>query len=269
MSIFEVPGAQLYYEIHGSGPLMLLIPGANGDANVFPPLTEQLSNRYTVATYDRRGFTRSLLTGPQDYARRLATDADDARRLIEHLALKPATVFGSSSGAIVALQLLIDHPTIVRAVVPYEPAAMWLINDGQEWIVFFHEVYDDYRRYGPSPALAKFRQRTFAPSDVAVMNRATDPSKGPHIVANATYWFERELREYTSARLDYDALAAHASQVFLAVGRESRGYPTYEAGVALGRRLGRKVIELPGGHVGYAIQPAEFAHELLEGFAQA
>ncbi len=32
MSILEVPGARLYYEIHGRGLLMIMIPGASGTA---------------------------------------------------------------------------------------------------------------------------------------------------------------------------------------------------------------------------------------------
>jgi acetyltransferase/esterase len=43
------------------------------------------------------------------------------------------------------------------------------------------------------------------------------------------------------------------------VGRASRGDPTYEVNVELGKKLGRPVIEMPGGHVGYAMHPAEFA----------
>jgi acetyltransferase/esterase len=31
MSILQVPGARLYYATHGSGPLMLMVPGANGE----------------------------------------------------------------------------------------------------------------------------------------------------------------------------------------------------------------------------------------------
>ncbi|HXC27237.1 MAG TPA: alpha/beta hydrolase [Stellaceae bacterium] len=96
----EVPGARLYYETRGAGPLLLLIPGANGDANGFPPLADRLAAEFTVVTYDRRGYTRSILDGAQDYAHRLETDADDTRRLIEHLAAEPATVFGTSSGAV-------------------------------------------------------------------------------------------------------------------------------------------------------------------------
>src|SRR5499426_829548 len=105
-SILEVPGARLYYETHGSGPVLLMIPGATGTADSFKRVTEHLVAHYTVVIYDRRGFSRSQLDGPQDYAHRLETDADDVRRLIEHLSDEPATVFGSSSGGIIVLEVL-------------------------------------------------------------------------------------------------------------------------------------------------------------------
>src|SRR3954469_10748811 len=111
MSILEVPGARLYYEAHGSGPLMLMVPGANGAADGFKIVTEHLAAHYTVVTYDRRGFSRSQLDGPQDYDHRLETDADDVRRLIERLSDEPATVFGASSGGVVVLELLTHHPS--------------------------------------------------------------------------------------------------------------------------------------------------------------
>jgi hypothetical protein len=82
-SILKVPGARLYYETHGSGPVMLMVPGAPGTADIFKMVAEHLSEYYTVVTYDRRGFSRSQLDGPQDYSHRLETDADDVRRLIE------------------------------------------------------------------------------------------------------------------------------------------------------------------------------------------
>lgn len=62
-----------------------MIPGASGAADPFHMTAEHLSAQFTVVLYDRRGFSRSVLDGPQDYGRRLATDADDVRRLIEHL----------------------------------------------------------------------------------------------------------------------------------------------------------------------------------------
>src|SRR3546814_20961907 len=78
--------------------------------------------RYTFATYDRRGFSRSQLDGQQDYDRRLETDANDVRRLIEHSSDQPAILFGSSTGGIIVLEVLARHPSVVRTLVPHEPS---------------------------------------------------------------------------------------------------------------------------------------------------
>jgi acetyltransferase/esterase len=264
MSIIEVPGARIYYETYGNGPLMLMIPGANGDADIFKMVTQYLAADYTVVTYDRRGFSRSILDGPQEYDYRLETDADDFRRLIEHLSDEPATVFGASSGAIVALEVLTHHPSVVHRLVPFEPPAVGVLPDGQKWVDFFFGVYDLYRQSGMEPALKEFREHAFAESDRQIMARARDRQNGEYVLANATYWFEHELRQYPAVDLDLDALEARADRIVPAAGRQSRSYPCYEVSVALGTKLGRDLIELPGGHVGYVAQPTEFARELLD-----
>jgi acetyltransferase/esterase len=267
-NILDVPGARLYYEVRGSGPLMLMVPGATGSAYSFQKLAEHLAAHYTVVTYDRRGFSRSPLDGPQDYARRLETDADDVRRLIEHLSKEPAIVFGSSSGGIIVLAVLIRHPSVVRTLVPHEPAAVRLLPDGQKWVDFFVGIYDLYRQSGIEPALKKFREQAFAESDGKAMVHASAPTNidsdiGKYIRANAIYWFEHELRQYPAVYLDLEALKVRSDRIVPMAGRESRGYPCYEVNVELGKKLGCKVIELPGGHIGFLTHPAEFARELL------
>jgi acetyltransferase/esterase len=263
-STLDVPGAHLYYETHGSGPLLVMIPGASGIADPFRPVTSHLASHYTVALYDRRGFSRSPLDGQQEYNRRLQTDADDVRRLIEHLSDEPATVFGASSGAVVALETLTRHPSVVRALVAFEPCAVRQLPDAQRWLDFFAQLYDMYRRTGILPALEKFRERAFAPIDRPVMARSTRRSMTEYGEGNAVYWFEHELRQYPAAGLDIDALRARADRILLAVGRESRGYPCYGVNQELGRRLGRDVTELPGGHLGCVTHAAEFAAQLVQ-----
>src|SRR5688500_6400579 len=51
----NVPGATLYYEVWGSGPLLLVIPGGPQDAGVFSEIARALADRYTVVPYDPRG----------------------------------------------------------------------------------------------------------------------------------------------------------------------------------------------------------------------
>lgn len=257
MSVLDVPGARLYYETRGSGPLLVMIPGAGGAADVFRMAAEHLAARYTVAIYDRRGFSRSRLAGPQDYDRRLETDADDVRRLVEHLGDEPAIVFGASSGAIVALSVLTHHSSVVRTLIPFEPPVMRYLPDGQKWIDFFTETYDLFRESGVDSALTLFREHTFPDTDVRVMASA------PRNDDNAAYWFSHELRQYPAAELDLDVLQAHAGRIVLAAGREGKGFPAHDVVAELAIALGCDVMDLPGGHVGCVAHPAEFARELI------
>lgn len=262
MTALDVPGARLYYEVHGHGPLVTMVPGASGVADSFRAVATHLAAHYTVVLYDRRGFSRSKLEGPQDYTHRLQTDADDVRRLIEHVGDAPAIVFGASSGGIVALDALTRFPEVVDTVVPYEPPAVLQLPNGKNWVDFFHEIYDLYRQVGIGSAMQQFRERAFPETDRQVMAQA------PACAANAVYWFEHELRQYPSVELDLEALRSHADRVVLAVGREAQGYPAHEVNVVLGRQLGRDPIELPGGHVGCMAHPVEFARELTHALTQ-
>jgi acetyltransferase/esterase len=268
MATLQVPGARLYYEARGAGPLLLLIPGANGDANVFPPLADLLAADFTVVTYDRRGYTRSVLDGGQDYVHRLETDADDVRRLIENLSDEPATAFGTSSGGVIALQLLIDHPQAVRTLVSFEPAAMRLFPGGDKWLAFFDELYDLYRHSGPAPARTLFVQRCFPQVDRPIMTRTPDPERAAIAVANANYFFERELRQYTAVELNMEKLSQRAGMIIPALGLASAGFPAGEAARALSLRLRRDLLELPDGHVGYVTSSEEFARRLVRRLKQ-
>ncbi len=73
MSTRDVDGASLYYETHGSGPLIVIVAGATGTGASFTSLAEHLADNATVLTYDRRGFSRSPLHGRQAPAGSTAT----------------------------------------------------------------------------------------------------------------------------------------------------------------------------------------------------
>jgi pimeloyl-ACP methyl ester carboxylesterase len=282
MSVCEVPGAQLYYEIIGRGPLLVTVPGATGSAETFRPIAARLADQASVLIYDRRGFSRSPLDtpwdtppdGPRDTPppnpaqpeARLDTDADDVQRLVAQVGVPSAAVLGSSSGAIVALHALTRHPDAVGAALAFEPPAMRLLPDGEQWLEFFADAYDTYRREGAQAALRQFRERSFAETDRQLMGRA-QPAAGSDkhgAPADVLYWMEHELRQYPAAHLDLDALAARADRVWPLAGQASHGYPCYQAAQALGRLTGREVTELPGGHVGYLAAPDEAAPPLRE-----
>jgi glutaredoxin len=74
----KVPGATLYYEVRGSGPILLCISGGPTDAGMFADLAGRLADRYTVVTYDQRGHSRSMLDGEPEDIPVVAVHADRA-----------------------------------------------------------------------------------------------------------------------------------------------------------------------------------------------
>lgn len=151
----KIPGATLHYEVAGSGPVLLLIPGGPMDADGFVPLRNVLSDRYTVITYDPRGLSRSHFGGaPEDMT--VHAFADDAHRLLAALGGEPAFVLGSSGGALVGFELLTQHPEQVRALVAHEPPLTRVLDDADKHAAFSREIYDTYRSEGVGPAMSKF-----------------------------------------------------------------------------------------------------------------
>ena len=81
---------------------------------------------------------------------------------------------------------------------------------------------------------------------------------------NMTFWMEHEFRQYPAYHPDFDALAAVAEKIVPACGRDSRvnGSMPFLPVITLAGRLGRDIAEFPGGHLGYAEHPGDFATRL-------
>jgi pimeloyl-ACP methyl ester carboxylesterase len=120
MTLIEVNGTALYYERRGSGPAILLVSGATGDAGHWTGVAEVLSSTYTVVTYDRRGNSRSPRP-PGWTATTVDEHADDAEALISGLHLAPVIVVGTSAAAGIVANLAIRHPSVLRGLIFHEP----------------------------------------------------------------------------------------------------------------------------------------------------
>ena len=175
-AILKVQRAQLYYEAHGSGPVLLMIPGGPADAGVFAGLAARLADRYTVVPYDPRGNSRSVIEGlPAE--QNMDVHADDAAQLLKIFGDSPAYVLGSSGGAQIGLHLATRHPERVRTLVAHEPPCLQLLADTAEQRAGMESVYDTWRGEGPGPAMQKFRAnnglgtRVSAPRVSAPRNR--------------------------------------------------------------------------------------------------
>lgn len=270
----QVPGANLYYEVRGTGPILLMIHGGGGDADKFHRVASHLADRYTVVTYDRRGHSRSNLANQtEDY--QVETHSDDAHRLLVELTDEPAYIFGSSSGAVIGLDLSIRHPEQVRILIPHEPILLQLLNgdeqaqarqglkDMQENIHReLKDLQETLRREGFSSAAMKLVSNLGMDS-----GNPLNEEQMERIVSNLTYFITYEVPGISRYSLDIDAwktaLKSSTMRVLSAGGNASRELFPYRCAVALAEQLGTEIVDFPGHHGGYnTMHYKEFAERM-------
>ena len=114
--MLKVEESEFFCRVGGSGSPILLIHGMAGDADVWGKALDILAEDHRVIAYDRRGFTRSKHEPVRDLERHRL----DAAALLRELDPGPVTVVGWSSGGIIALDLAIREPELVKAAVLIE-----------------------------------------------------------------------------------------------------------------------------------------------------
>lgn len=264
----RVPGATIYYEVRGSGPVLLMMPGGPATASAFQRIAEGLAQGYTVVTYDPRGLSHSTLDGPVQDDQIVQIFADDAHRLLAATAKEPAFVFASSGGAVIALELAARHPEQVRTLVSHEPPAPALLPDPARERAAMEDIVQTYRTAGIGPAMQKFMVQTRMSSGPPPARPGVPTPEQREAMAqtqrNMDFWLGHYFRAIADYEPDFAALKAGASRIVPAGGEQSRGGLAYEGAVGLAQRLGTDVVDFPGGHGGFESHPAEFAARLRE-----
>lgn len=120
MAFIEVRGTKFFYREAGHGPPLLLIHGTGGHADNFEASMGLLADHYRVIAYDRRGYSRSVAR-PHPPADHFGHHAEDAAALLRALEAVPASVLGWSAGGLVAFELALRYPTLVKHVIVHEP----------------------------------------------------------------------------------------------------------------------------------------------------
>jgi pimeloyl-ACP methyl ester carboxylesterase len=230
--VAPINGLQLYYEIHGAGDPVVVIPGGMMTAAMMTPLVALLapSRQVIILEPQAHGHTADI-DRPVSYEQL----ADDTAALLDHLGLPQVDVLGFSVGAGVALQAAIRHPDRVRRLIVLSGTFR---GDGE-----FPEIRAFEASFTPDlPLLAPLRQAYLAANPNSD-GWATLVTKMRALLATAYDWSD-QVRATRAPTLivvgDADTLpVAHALQLFMLLGGET-------AAAAMGHPGRAQLAVVPG-----------------------
>lgn len=264
----KVPGASLYYEVRGSGPVLLMMPGGPADAGVFRNISGYLASDHTVVTYDPRGLSHSPLEGPLDDDRIVQVFADDVYRLLAEVTNSKADVFASSGGAVISLELAARHPEQIATLVAHETPAPAVLPDTARRRAEMKEIVETYRSQGIGPAMQKFMVHTGirggGPPPPQGEPTAEQPEAMARMQRNMDFWLGHYFLAIAAYEPDFETLRKSSVRIVSGVGEESGGELAHQGGLGLAERLGNQAVVFPGAHGGFDSHAAEFAPRLRE-----
>lgn len=259
-----VNNASIFYKIYGEGrPILLMITGGTGDADSFDNIIPFLIDHFTIVTYDRRGYTRSpIISIPEQEIINIETQTDDVRALLRAITKEPVCVFGSSIGAVIALDLASRYPSLVKKVIAHEPPLVNLLTESER----VGKVPEMKQNETPFEAMQRFTA-TFGlvPRNLAgrtFMHVSKDAIKRK--AADTKFFLEHESKGVDSFKPDIEKIKNVHSKIVFVAGKESKGNFLYNLATQTAQETGASFFEVVGHHVGYGQYPEEFSRELIK-----
>ena len=118
MPYFENDGIKIYYEIEGEGPPVIMIHGFASSIEGNWKTTnwiEELKSNYRIILLDCRGHGKS--DKPHDESLYGQKMTEDVIKLMEHLSIEKANIFGYSMGAYITFRLLLTkHEHVISGI---------------------------------------------------------------------------------------------------------------------------------------------------------
>jgi len=105
---------ELYYEEHGAGYALVLIPGFSNGLWIWLKQIPAFSQKFRTITFDPRGIARSAAPDQPISTRMIA---DDVAALLAALKIERAHILGASFGGFVAQEFALGYPEITRSLI--------------------------------------------------------------------------------------------------------------------------------------------------------
>ncbi|GIG70120.1 alpha/beta fold hydrolase [Phytomonospora endophytica] len=258
----DTPGARLYFEVRGEGPLVVLV-GAPMDARSFEGLADLLGTDHTVLTTDPRGINRSTVAD-RDADSTPEQRADDLARLITHVDAGPAAILGSSGGAVSVLALAEARPELLDLAIAHEPPLNSLLDDREELYAKTEEIIAAYVSGDVVGSWRLFMKLANIDMPEPLFQMFFGGPRDARTTADELFQYEHMIRPSTRWQPDVERLRALGPKLLVGLGEESSGQLCERTSKALTGLLGTEPTMFPGGHTGFAEDPATFAVRMRE-----
>jgi pimeloyl-ACP methyl ester carboxylesterase len=153
-------GVEIYYEVHGSGPPLLLTHGYSSTSAMWQGQIEALSKHHKLVLWDMRGHGQSdYPDDPAAYSEALTVT--DMAALLDEVGTHSAIVGGLSLGGYMSLAFYRAHPERVRALLIIDTGPGFKKNDAREaWNRRAHETGERFEREGLAVLKSLSRERS-------------------------------------------------------------------------------------------------------------
>jgi aminoacrylate hydrolase len=106
----------IYYEVHGAGAPVLLVPGLGGVGSYWNPNLRSLAKDYQVVIHDHRGTGQSSRPEMKYSVDQMA---DDLLCVMDHLNIEAAHLVGHSTGGAIGQTIAVRYPERLKSLVVY------------------------------------------------------------------------------------------------------------------------------------------------------
>ena len=150
--VVPVNGASIWYATFGSGSPVVLLHGGLANSNYWGHQVPTLARNHLVVVIDSRGHGRSTRSAqPYGYA----LMASDVLGVMDALGLRKAAIVGWSDGAIIGLDLAMNHPDRVARLFAFaansDPSGVKDVGKSPVFTQFIARGEAEYRALSPTP----------------------------------------------------------------------------------------------------------------------
>ena len=131
MATIDRGGVEIYYEVHGSGPPVLLTHGFSATSQMWRGQIDALSRDHTLILWDMRGHGRSAAPSDDD-AYSEAHTVEDMAALLDEVGSQKAVIGGLSLGGYMSLAFHAHYPERVSGLMAIDTGPGYKRDESRE-----------------------------------------------------------------------------------------------------------------------------------------